>query len=150
MRQFQKNEGTVALRDLFVQMVNESDFVTPVTGLTLTVQIVKAGGSSYANVAGSSAEIGNGTYKISLAASDLDTVGDAMLKVTAPGAAQQSVPIQVVQFIDEVHLAKAALVNRREHTVDTGVDVIKDDDDATTLRTLTPSETGGVVTVAAS
>ena len=47
-------------------------------------------------------------------------------------------------------LAKAALVNARSHTIDTGVDVIKDDDGTTTLRTLTPSESGGVVTVAVS
>jgi len=47
----------------------------------------------------------------------------------------------------ELHLAKAALVNKRQHTIATGVDVIKDNDGSTTLRTLTPSEAAGVVTV---
>jgi len=50
----------------------------------------------------------------------------------------------------ELHLAKAALVNKRQHTIATGVDVIKDNDGATTLRTLTPSETAGVITVTPS
>lgn len=50
----------------------------------------------------------------------------------------------------ELHLAKAALTNKRLHTIATGVDVIKDNDGNTTLRTLTPSETGGVITVTPS
>ena len=150
MTLFQQNESVGARRDIFVQMVDSADHITPKTGLTLTVQIVKAASSSYAGIAGTSAEVGNGTYRISLAAADLDTLGTAMLKVTATGAAGQYVPIQVVRFPDEVHLAKAALVNARTHTIDTGVDVIKDDDGATTLRTLTPSESDGVVTVTPS
>lgn len=51
---------------------------------------------------------------------------------------------------DELHLVKAALLNKREHTVDTGVNVIKDDDGVTTLRTLTPDESDGVVTITPS
>ena len=50
----------------------------------------------------------------------------------------------------ELHMAKAALVNKRQHTIATGVDVIKDNDGTTTLRTLTPSETAGVITVTPS
>ncbi len=150
MRLFQLNDSAAARRSIFVQMVDDDDHVTPAVGLTLTVAIVKAGGSSYASIAGSAAEIGNGTYKVSLAAGDLDTEGEAMLRITATGATPQYVPLQVVRLIDEVHLAKAALANRREHTIDTGVDVIKDDDGSTTLRTLTPSEAGGVVTVTPS
>ena len=73
-----------------------------------------------------------------------------MLKVTASAAAIQFVPIEVVRFPGEVHLAKAALVNARTHVIDTGVDQIKDDDGQTTLRELTPSEENGVVTVTPS
>lgn len=40
----------------------------------------------------------------------------------------------------ELHLVKAMLANKRTHTVSTGVDVIFDDDDATPLKTMTPSE----------
>ena len=147
MRLFQKNESDSNRRDLFVQMVDASDYATPKTGLTLTTQIVKAGESSYSNISGSSSEIGNGTYKISLATGDLDTEGEAMLKVTATGAVTQYVAFQVVQLLNEVHLTKAALANKRMHTIETGVDVIKDDDGTTTLRTLTPSEENGVITV---
>ncbi len=50
----------------------------------------------------------------------------------------------------ELHLAKAALVNKRQHTIATGLDVIGDNDGTTTLRTLTPSETAGVITVTPS
>jgi hypothetical protein len=150
MRLLQLNESKVARRDLFVEMVDEVDGVTPKAGLTLAVQIVKAGESAYANCVGSSSEIGNGTYKISLAVSDLDTEGDAMIKISAAGAVTQKVPVRVVALYSEVHLAKAALVNHREHTIDTGVDVIKDDDGMTDLVTLTPSEAGGIVTVTPS
>ena len=155
MRQFQQNETAAAKRDLFVQMVDENDFVTPKTGLSPTVKISKAGQSAYAAIAGSVSEVtdggqGTGTYRVSLAQADLDTEGEAMLKVTASAAAIQFVPIEVVRFPDEVHLAKAALVNARTHVIDTGVDQIKDDDGQTTLRALTPSEENGVVTVTPS
>ena len=150
MRLFQKNESSADKRALFVQMVDSSDHVTPKTGLTLTVQMVKADESSYGSISGSAAEVANGTYKISLASADLDTEGQAMLKITASGADNQYIPIQVVKFLNEVHWAKAALVNARTHTIDTGVDQIKDDDGTTTLRTLTPTENNGVITVTVS
>ena len=147
---FQQNEASAARRDVYVQMVDAIDQVTPKAGLTLAVQLVKAGGSAYADVAGTSVEVGSGTYQVRLAAADLDTRGQAMLKVTASGAANQYVPMQVVRFLEEVHLVKAALANARTHTIDTGVDIIRDDDGSTALRTLTPSESGGVITVTAS
>lgn len=52
--------------------------------------------------------------------------------------------------LEEVHLAKAALVNLRTHDVPTGVNTIKDDDGETTLVTLTPGEADGVVTIVPS
>ena len=147
---FQLNESQVNRRDLFVQMVDATDRFTPKTGLNLTVQIVKAGGTAYANSGATVSEIGNGTYRLRLASGDLNTLGAAMLKITAAGALNQYVSMQVVRIFDEVHLAKAALANARSHVVHTGVDTIKDDDGATILRTLTPSETDGIITVAAS
>lgn len=155
MRLFQKNEAAADKRDVFVQMVDENDFVTPKTGLDPTVRVAKAGQSSYAAIGGTVSEVtdggqGTGTYKIALSQGDLDTEGAAMLKITASGAATQFVPIEVVRFPGEVHLAKAALVNARTHTIDTGVDEIKDDDGSSTIRTLTPSEENGVVVVTPS
>ena len=70
-----------------------------------------------------------------------------MLKVTASGARTQFIPLRIWKTGTETHLIKAALANKREHTVATGVDSIKDDDGTTTLRTLTPSESDGVITV---
>jgi uncharacterized membrane protein len=52
-----------------------------------------------------------------------------------------------VRFLDEVHLAKAALVNARSHVIETGVNQIKDDDGVTVLRTLKPDESAGTVTI---
>jgi hypothetical protein len=130
-------------------MVSTTDYVSPCTGLTLDVEIVKAGSSAYSDITGTWSEVGAGTYRISLAEGDLDTEGEGMLKVTADDAADQFVPVQVVSFIDEVHLAKAALTNNRTHVIETGVNEIKDDDGLTTIRTLTPSESEGVVTVSA-
>ena len=49
-----------------------------------------------------------------------------------------------------MHLVKASLANKRTHTIETAVDVIKDDDGSTTLLTLTPTEASGVVTMTPS
>jgi len=74
-------------------------------------------------------------------------------KAKSPNAADTDVDVTATLFDagdNEQHLVKAALLNKREHTIDTGVDVIKDDDGSTTVRTLTPSESNGVVTVTPS
>lgn len=144
----QQNESVATCRQIFLQMVDAADYATPRTGLTPTVTIVKPGGTAYAGSTAGVVEIGSGTYRIDLASSDLDTLGSVMLKIAAPGAANQYVPLQVVRFPDEVHLAKSALVNARTHVVETGVNQIRDDDGATVLRTLTPSEAAGIVTIA--
>lgn len=143
----QHNESVAQRRDVFVQMVDSADHVTPKPGLTLSMQMAKAGDTQYRSCAGAASEIGDGTYRIRLDPSDLDTLGAAVLKVTASGADNRYVAIQVVRFLDEVHLAKAALVNARSHVVETGVDQIRDDDGITVLRTLVPSEEDGVIVV---
>ena len=71
-----------------------------------------------------------------------------VVDVDAAGGEWDPITIRIhTALADEVHLTKAALANLREHTVATGVDVIKDDDGSTTIRTLTPSEADGVITV---
>ena len=69
----------------------------------------------------------------------------------AEGALISPVRAQLVEATDdlhsEVHLCKAALVNKRVHTISTGVDEIKDDDGATTLVTMTPSDGGDDVII---
>lgn len=73
-----------ALANFPFLMVLTSDHVTGATGLTVTAQRSIDGGA-YGNCANSVSEVGNGSYKISLAGSDLD--GDTiMLKFTAATA----------------------------------------------------------------
>jgi len=150
MRLLQKSTNIPALRTVFIQMVDEADHLTPKAGLNLAVQIVKAGEAAYGTIDGSWSEIGSGTYAIEMTDMDVDTEGGAMLKITATGACPQYVPVQIVRFAEDIHLAKAALVNQRTHTIDTGVDVIMDDDGVTALRTMTPAENNGVITVVPS
>ncbi len=146
----QLNETADVRRDLFVQMVDVADCLTPLSGLEPAVDVVKSGGTAYAPAGANVQEIGAGTYRVRLATQDVDTLGPAMLKISAPGAVNQYLPVQVVRFLDEVHLTKAALVNARSHDVATGVNQIKDDDGTSVLVTLSPSETNGVIHVAAS
>ncbi|UCD28530.1 MAG: hypothetical protein JSV03_15850 [Planctomycetota bacterium] len=76
-----------------------------------------------------------------------------VVRIQSPNSADTDVDVTATLYDagdTEMHMVKAALANKREHTIDTGVDVIKDDDGSTTLRTLTPSETNGVVTVTPS
>lgn len=71
--------------NLMVLMVDSTDHITGVTGLTLSVQISKAGGA-FAAVSPVVTERGFGWYAIALEASHTDTVGDLALHVTATGA----------------------------------------------------------------
>ncbi len=115
------------------------------------VKVIKDGGAP-ADIASLPSEIGTtGVYRFSLTASEMDATTITVVCVDAAGGEWD--PLTVVfhtVLAEELHLAKAALVNKREHTIATGVDVIKDDDGSTTIRTLTPSEMDGVITVTPS
>ncbi len=115
------------------------------------VKVIKDGGAP-ANITALPTEIGTtGVYRFSLSTSEMDAATVTVVCVDAAGSEWD--PLTVVlhtAIAEELHLTKAALVNKREHTVATGVDVIKDDDGSTTIRTLTPSEADGVITVTPS
>ena len=64
----QKN---TALNDLTFLMVDETDFATPETGLTVTGRVSKDGGA-FGAIAGSVAEISNGIYSVDAAAADMN------------------------------------------------------------------------------
>ncbi len=115
------------------------------------VKVIKDGGAP-ANISALPTEIGTtGVYRFSLSASEMDAATVAVVCVDAAGSEWDPLTIVLQTAVaDELHLAKAALVNLREHTIATGVDVIKDDDGSTTIRTLTPSEADGVITVTPS
>jgi hypothetical protein len=70
------------------KLVDSVDFATPETGLSPTVQVSKAG-AAFAGLTGSPSvtEIGNGWYKVTVAAGDMNTT-DVILRATATGAAQ--------------------------------------------------------------
>ena len=72
-------------------MYDSATHALPTTGLTVTAQR-SIDGAAYANCANAVAEVGSGTYKIDLAAADLN--GNVItLKFTATGADTQFVTI---------------------------------------------------------
>lgn len=105
------------------------------------------------------AYLGNGDYAVTLNTEDTNNLGRLRVSIAKGGALPVWSDFVVLppatydrllasgQMADEVHLAKAALANARTHVIETGVNTIKDDDGETTLRTLTPAENGGVVTI---
>ena len=77
----------------YFKMVDATDFATPETGLTVTVEVSKDGGA-FAGLTGAPAvtEIANGWYKIVVAAGDMN-YSAVILKATAAGAAQTDEPV---------------------------------------------------------
>lgn len=146
---FQHEESDESQRAVLVRMVDAGDGVTPRSGLSLVVEVLKADGNADAAMQGVWSEVSGGTYRIVLAPEDLDVPGMVRLRVSDAGhlAAVQYLSLQVARWPRQIHLAKAALVNRRTHAIDTGVNVIYDDDGTTELLTRTPSETDGVITI---
>ena len=80
-----------ALSNFMFLMVDETDFATPETGLTVTATR-SIDGAAFAACANSATEVGSGVYKINLAAADLN--GNVVtLKFTATGAAQRTITV---------------------------------------------------------
>ena len=73
-------------RTVVFKMVDETDFATPETGLTVTAEISKDGGV-FASCTNSVSEIANGWYKVTLTATEMNA-DEIVLKCTATGAAQ--------------------------------------------------------------
>ncbi len=115
------------------------------------IKVIKDGGAAV-NIGTLPTELGTtGVYRVALTASEMDATLTTVVCVDAAGSEWDPLTVSLYTVLaDEQHLAKAALVNLREHTIASGVDVIKDDDDTTTIRTLTPSESNGVITVTPS
>jgi len=72
----------------YFKLVDATDFATPETGISPTVEISKAG-AAFASLTGSPvvSEIANGWYKVTVAASDMNATA-VILKATAAGCAQ--------------------------------------------------------------
>lgn len=82
-----QNESTAARRKVPIKMVDSTDGITEKTGLTLTVQIRKVGGT-WASSAGTVTEpfTGQGSYEYQATAGELDTAGLWEYRVTGTGA----------------------------------------------------------------
>jgi len=72
-------------RNLMVFLVSSADYVSPVTGATLTITLSKAGGA-FATITPTVTERGNGWYSLALTTAHTDTLGDFVLRITATGA----------------------------------------------------------------
>lgn len=72
-------------RPLVFLLVDATDHVTPLTGLSPTVTLSK-NGAAFGASAGVVSEIGNGWYKVAGNAADSDTLGPLLLHATAAGA----------------------------------------------------------------
>ncbi|MFH0981574.1 MAG: hypothetical protein V2A79_08555 [Planctomycetota bacterium] len=98
-----------------------------------------------------------GTCVLSVVKTDHNTAAGAVAYQVEDRSASGPVPAAVAEavwneaidghategtFGEELHVAKAMLANKRVHAVATGVDVVKDNDGTTTLRTMTPSDGG--------
>ncbi len=80
-----------ALNNFEFLMIDATDHITPKTGLTVTAERSIDGGA-FAACANAPSEIGNGIYKINLAAGDLN--GDVItFKLTGTGADQTTLTI---------------------------------------------------------
>jgi hypothetical protein len=66
-------------------MVDETDHVTGLAGLTLTITASKDG-AAFASISPTVTDRGNGWYNIALTSSHTDTLGDLALHVTSTGA----------------------------------------------------------------
>lgn len=98
-RSFKTNSAA----EVFFQLVSDEDASTAVTGATPTITAIKTGEISYSAIAGTCSEISDGTYKITLAANDTDTVGGMMLQISATDALTQFLPITITASdIDEI------------------------------------------------
>lgn len=86
-----------AANTIYVELLSDDDGVTALTGATPTVTLLKQGGADYAAIAGSVSEIGeSGTYGISFAAADCNTLGLGKVKVSAAGAITQTYDVRVL------------------------------------------------------
>jgi hypothetical protein len=72
-------------KNVMVLMVQSSDHITGLAGLTLTITASKDG-AAFAGIAPAVTDRGNGWYNVALTASDTDTLGDLALHVTGAAA----------------------------------------------------------------
>jgi len=152
---FLKQSTTVNLK--LGPFVDKTDGYTPKTGLTPAVKLSKNGAAMAARHSATAvAHDADGYYTVELDTTDTNTVG--LLRVMATDAANNR-PVVADFWIlpaksydrlfagetiaDEVHMTKARTCNKTTFDLATQTLVVKDDDNATTLRTIGPASLAG-------
>lgn len=155
MRPLRRNTATAIL---FGPMLDDTDGKTPETALTVTsfdADLYKASDSHpltksdlTVTASGGSndcAHVANGYYSLELTAGNVDTAGRLRLSINIAGALPiweefvvlpETVYDALYGASDELHLCKAALVNRVEHDYANKRTTIYDDDESTVLVTI--------------
>lgn len=83
-------------RNKMVLMIDSSDHVSGLAGLTLTITASKNGGA-FASISPTVSDRGNGWYALALTSSHTDTLGDLALHITSTGADPSDPVWEVVQ-----------------------------------------------------
>jgi len=91
----QRNNTTEPLTFL---MVDETDHIAGLTGLTPTVEISKDGGLSWATPVGAVLEGQYGVYQVAANPTDANTLGPLLLHAEAPGADPRDETFSVVEY----------------------------------------------------
>lgn len=98
MRDIQLNEATPSLREIPIHAVLDSDGKTPATGVTLTVQIRKAGAVAWSAAGGTVNEVGNGSYTYNPLVGEIDTLGLFELRAKEATTAEYQIAVQIVGY----------------------------------------------------
>jgi hypothetical protein len=93
-------------RNKMIFMVDETDHVTGLAGLTLTITASKDG-AAFASISPTVTDRGNGWYNIALTSSHTDTLGDLALHVTSTGADPLDLQYDVVKYLNGDELTTA-------------------------------------------
>jgi hypothetical protein len=81
-------------KNVMVLMVQSSDHITGLAGLTLTINASKDG-AAFAGIAPTVTDRGTGWYNVALTASHTDTLGDLALQITGAAADPASIVLLV-------------------------------------------------------
>lgn len=99
-------------------LTDETDHVTGITGLTLTVELCKDNESSFSTIttAASASEVGNGWYNIILTSANNHTytIGDLIVRATATGADSAE---RLLNIVENVEVDTYAAVTTMETTL---------------------------------
>lgn len=115
MRPIKQSESVAARRLMYFRVLDSADYVTPLTGVTLSagdLKVSKAGGAE-ANHAGTWAEIAGGLYTYTPTTGEVDTLGEATFRLAKSGTFCQPRLATIVPWdnFDSTRLGLTALPN---------------------------------------